>query len=393
MEVYLLGIEQETPAPLEALKASFSTDEVEFTPDADGQGFTLRAEDAGGSEVQVRLTVGAQGLPRISKEAFSGSPEAFERLGRSKAFYRLSIEPGGAQPTLPVFEALWAVRTLLEHVQGVLVDVSAFKLHEPDDVVEITELDFDIRDHVHLHAVEATEGDTPLWVHSHGMEKFGARDLEIFHLAESDLLAAESFLHELCTDLAFGQGPPLRSQVGTSEGQTFMLVPSEEARTNLLGVPLDTFEGHEGLFLSIVSPGGRHNTSQLLAPYRERFAQEPEEQTAAMHREAQALLPAFLARFQRKGLMEPLTFLVRAPFETHPDGNTVVENLWMELMARDEGAVVGKLVDGAVHTTEWRKGAHVEVDETQVNALAIAREGRTLDEKEIRALLNAERPM
>ena len=38
MEVYLLGIEQETPAPLEALRASFSTDEVEFTPDADGQG-------------------------------------------------------------------------------------------------------------------------------------------------------------------------------------------------------------------------------------------------------------------------------------------------------------------------------------------------------------------
>ncbi|MCY1014300.1 DUF2314 domain-containing protein [Pyxidicoccus sp. MSG2] len=390
MEVYLLAIEQDGPAPLDALRASFATDDVEFTPDEDGEGFTLKADS---SEVKVRLTVGAEHLPRFNKSVFSGSPEAFERLGRSKAFYRLSVEPGGPQPTLPVFEALWAVRTLLEHVQGVLVDVTAFKLHEPDDVVEITELDFDIRDHVHLHAVEATEGDTPLWVHSHGMEKFGARDLEIFHLAEGDLLAAESFLHELCTDLAFGQGPALRSQVGTSEGQTFMLVPSEEARTNLLGVPLDTFEGHEGLFLSVVSPLGRHNTSQLLAPYRERFEKEPDEQTQAMRREAQALLPSFLARFQRKGLMEPLTFLVRAPFDTHPDGGTVVENLWLEVMARDEGSVVGKLIDGAVHTTEWRKGAHVEVDETQVNALAITREGRTLDEREIRALLNAERPM
>ncbi|MFP2933246.1 DUF2314 domain-containing protein [Pyxidicoccus sp. 3LG] len=390
MEVYLLATEQDGAPPLEALRASFATDEVEFTPDEDGQGFTVQGDD---SEVKVRLTVGAEGLPRFSKEVFSGSPEAFERLGRSRSFYRLSVEPGGPQPTLPVFEALWAVRTLLEHVQGVLVDVTAFKLHEPDDVVEITELDFDIRDHVHLHAVEATEGDTPLWVHSHGMEKFGARDLEIFHLAEDDLLAAESFLHELCTDLAFGQGPALRSQVGTSEGQTFMLVPSEEARTNLLGVPLETFEGHESLFLSVVSPGGRHNTSELLSPYRERFEKEPEEQTQAMRREAQALLPSFLARFQRKGLMEPLTFLVRAPFDTHPDGNTVVENLWLEVMARDEGSVVGKLVDGAVHTTEWRKGAHVEVAETQVNALAIAREGRTLDEQEIRALLNAERPM
>ena len=56
-------------------------------------------------------------------------------------------------------------------------------------------------------------------------------------------------------------------------------------------------------------------------------------------------------------------------------------------------AVTGRLVDGAVHTTEWRKGAHVEVPQTDVNALALSREGRTLEEEEVRALLNAERPM
>ncbi|MBJ6762942.1 DUF2314 domain-containing protein [Myxococcaceae bacterium JPH2] len=390
MEVYLLATELAGPPPLEALRAAFATDEVEFSPHEDGQGFTVKAD---GSEVRVVLD-GPDVPPLVANPAqYSGSTEAFARMDKAKAFYRLTLEPGGAQPTLPVFEALWTVRTLMEQVPGVLVDLSAFKLHEPEDVVEITELDFDIRDHLHLHAVELTEGDTPLWVHSHGMEKFGARDVEIFHLAEADLLAAESFLNELCTDMAFGQGPPVRSEMATSEGQTFTLVPSEEARANLLGVPLDSFEGHEGLFLTVVSPLGRHNTSELLATYRERFAKEPEEQTQAMHREAQLLLPAFLARFQRKGLMEPLTFLVRAPFDTHPDGETVVEQLWLEVVTRDEGSVVGKLVDGAVHTTEWRKGAHVEVEEKQVNALAITHEGRALDEKEIRALMNAERPM
>jgi hypothetical protein len=35
----------------------------------------------------------------------------------------------------------------------------------------------------------------------------------------------------------------------------------------------------------------------------------------------------------------------------------------------------------------------VEVPETDVNALALSREGRTLDEDEVRALLIAERPM
>ncbi|HEY0095161.1 MAG TPA: DUF2314 domain-containing protein, partial [Archangium sp.] len=101
----------------------------------------------------------------------------------------------------------------------------------------------------------------------------------------------------------------------------------------------------------------------------------------------------FKARFLRKGLMEPLAFLVRAPFETHPEGETLNEQLWMEVVSWDDATVVGRLVDGAVHTTEWRKGAHVEVAEADVNALALSREGRTLDEDEVRALLNAERPM
>jgi hypothetical protein len=371
------------------LRTAFETDEVGFTPHQDGQGFSAETAD---TRVEVRFT--AAELPAdFTPEQLSGTDEAVAALRRAHGFYHLAIEPHVQQPTLPLFEALWCVRTLMEHAPGVLVDLSAFKLHAAQDVVDITELEFDIRDHVNLHAVEVTEGDTPLWVHTHGMEKFGVRDLEVFHLGEQDLMPAESFLHELCTDLAFGQGPEPRKEVGTSEGQTFTLVPSEEARANLLGVPLEAFEGHEGLFLTVVSPLGRHNTAELLRPYRERFVKEPEERTQEMRRETQAVLPAFMARFQRKGLMEPLTFLVRAPFETHPEGEAVVENLWLEVVAWEDGTVVGKLVDGAVHTTEWRKGAHVEVDEREINTLAITREGRMLDEDEMRALLVAERPM
>jgi uncharacterized protein YegJ (DUF2314 family) len=172
-----------------------------------------------------------------------------------------------------------------------------------------------------------------------------------------------------------------------------MLVPSDEARTNLLGVPLEAFEGHEGLFLTVVSPQGRHNTAELLRPFRERFLQEPAERIESMRQDTQVLLPAFKARFLRRGLMEPLAFLVRAPFETHPEGKSVTEQLWLEVLSWEERVVVGRLVDGAVHTTEWRRGAQVEVPEADVNTLALSREGRTLDEEEVRALLNAERPM
>jgi uncharacterized protein YegJ (DUF2314 family) len=217
--------------------------------------------------------------------------------------------------------------------------------------------------------------------------------VEIFHLSEEDLLAAESFLHELCTDLAFGQGPGPRALVETSNGESFVLLPSEEARMNLMGIPLETFEGHEGLFFTVVSPEGRHNIAEILRPYRERFEQEPKERTEELRRQAQGLLPAFKSRFQRKGLMEPITFLVRAPFVTHPEGEAVDEHLWVEVVGWDENKVVGRLVDGAAHTTEWRKGAHVEVPEPQIDAIAVGRDGRTLDESEMMALLIAERPM
>ena len=389
MEVYLVAISRASPVPLDELRAAFESEEMVFTPAPDGHGFTVEAEDSRVEVVFEQRPAPAEWTP----DMFSGSESALEALTRARAFYRFAFESSSTQPTVPVFVALMCARIVLAHVEGVLVDITSSKVHESEDVAEITELDFDIRDHVNLHAVEVIEGETPLWVHSHGMEKFGARDLEIFHLGEQELLPAEAFLHELCTDLAFGQGPPLRKEMDTSEGQTFMLVPSEEARTNLLGVPLEAFDGHEGLYLTVVSPQGRHNTAELLRPFRERFAQEPKEQTEAMHLEAQAHLPAFKARFLRRGLMEPLTFLVRAPFETHPEGSTVTEQLWMEVLSWEEGIIVGRLVDGAVHTTEWRKGAHVEVPETDVNALALSREGRTLDEEEVRALLNAERPM
>jgi uncharacterized protein YegJ (DUF2314 family) len=391
-ELYLLAVERSSPIPLEMLRDTFEADAEDvltFAPDADGQGFSVEMEGA-----RVAVCFEARPTPEDwALNLFTGNEAVLEKLGQAQGFYRLSFRPGPPHPTLSVFVALMCARVLMQHAGGVLVDITALKVHDAEDVADLTELDFDIRDHVNLHAVEVIEGETPLWVHSHGMEKFGARDLEIFHLGEQELLPAEAFMHELCTNMAFGSGARPRAQVGTSEGRIFMMMPSEEARTNLLGVPLEAFEGHEGLFLTLVSPEGRHNTAELLRPYRERFAQEPPERTEAMRRHTQRLLPAFKARFQRRGLMEPLTFVVRAPFETHPEGEAVVEHLWVEVLVWEDATVLGRLMDGAVHTTEWRKGSRVEVEEAEINALAITREGRQLEEEEVHALLEAERPV
>jgi hypothetical protein len=135
--------------------------------------------------------------------------------------------------------------------------------------------------------------------------------------------------------------------------------------------------------------------SDMLEQYRDRFEEESEEQAQRLKAQAERLMPLFKARFMRKGLMEPLSFVVRAPFEVHPDGEDEApddEQLWAEVITWDEGKVIGRLVDGGETTTEWRKGAHVEIDETQINALAVTREGRTLDADELKALLQAELP-
>jgi len=388
-EVYIVATEDAEPMGPDAIGEAFETDDVAVEVDESPGSFRLRSAEA---EIAVRFEALESPLG-WTPELLNGSEAAHARLRRARGLYRLAYDtPTGSQPTVGVFEALWCARGLLERQEGVLVDASAFKVHEEEDVREITELDFDIRDHVTLHPVPAAPGDAPLWVHSHGMAKFGQRDVEIFQLSEEDLLPAESFLHELCTDLAFGEGPTPRIPMETSNGEAFMLVSSEEARHGILRVSPDTFEGHEGEYWTVVSPEGRHTTSELLRPYRSRFDQEDPTRSEALATQAARLRPAFKARFHRRGLMEPLTFLVRAPFETHPDGDAVQENLWLEVLAWDEERITGKLVDGAAQTTEWRKGASVEIDEDSVNAVAMGRDGRPLDEDEMQGVLLAERP-
>lgn len=399
-EVYILATTQAEPVAEAAVREAFESDEVELTFGEDGCLFSVRADE---TRVDVRFDVRKEGLG-WTPDLLTGTQEAHELLRNAKGFYRVAFEPGKPQGSVAVFEALWCIRSLLENVNGVVVDVTAFKIHTAEDVEEITELDFDIRDHITLHAVEAGTTPTPMWVHSHGMSKFGLLDVEIFSLSEKDLQPAETFFHELCTDLAFGQGPTARVPVATSVGMGFQLLPCDEARRNLFAVPSETFDAHESHFLTVVSPEGRHSLSEVLAQYRDRFEDETPEEAEDLLKHAKAMLPAFKARFGRKGLMEPLTFAIRAPFEVHPEGGKGLspppeakeveeEQLWVEVLQWEEGTLVGKLVDGGETTTEWRKGAHVEIEESQINAIALSREGRTLDEDEMKSLLLAERPM
>lgn len=388
-EVFILATRSPEPVPVKVLTVALEGSDVEVTV---GEGEWFIAVRAGEARTEVRFE-SVDGPLDLQSDFLTGADDAQSLLREARGFYRIAIEPARPQPSVAVFEALWCARTLMEEAgEGVLLDLTAYKLHDASDVEEITELDFDIRDHVNLHAVAVEEGESPLWVHSHGMEKFGVPDVEIFQLSDEDLPAAESFLHQLCLDMAFGNGPALRAPVEAGE-DTFMLVPSQEGRAKLTGISVEAWEGHEGPYVTVLSATGRHNVTQLLAPYREQFEEEPDEVREALLQQARELLPAFKARFARKGLMEPLAFRVRAPFESHPDGDPVEEDLWVEVQEWDDEGILGKLVDGGAHTTEWRKGAQVRVEESAINAIALQREGRVLDDDDLHAALSSELPM
>ncbi len=390
-EVYLVAAEAPEPVGAEVLTEAFSSDEVELLFDVPGVLFSVRSEQ---SRVDVRFDTLLKPLG-WTPDLLTGPPELRARLEAARGFYRVSFEPGVPQPSVAAFEALWTVRTLLELCEGVAVDLTSFKLHSGLDVEEITELDFDIRDHLTVHAQVLSESDPLLWVHTHGLAKFAAPDVEMFRIAEADLSAAETFFYELAADLAFGSGPQPRQVLTTSVGRDFRLLPCDEGRANLFQVDPDTFTGHGSGFLTVVSPEGRHSMSEILVHYRERFTEESEDESRKKQTEASRLLPLFKGRYLRKGLMEPLTFLVRAPFEVHPSGASEEpeqEQLWVEVVQWSEETLIGKLVEGGTRTSEWRKGSHVEVDDTQINALSVAREGRQLEPDEVEQLLQLERP-
>ncbi len=391
-EIYIVAVESREPLALDVLAEAFEAEEVKVTFGEEGCLFSVRAD---ASRVDVKFE------PRLTPlgwapDLLTGTAELRERLQNGRGFYRISFEPGMPQPSVAAFEALWTVRTLLElSPDGVAIDVSAFKIHSPMDVEEITELDFDIRDHITVHAQVLGDSERGTWVHTHGMAKFASPDVEMFHIAQDDLAAAETFFQELCTDLAFGQGPPTRQIVSTSVGMGFQLLPSDEGRSNLYQADPESFTGHGQGFVTVVSPEGRHGMTDILKHYRDRFEEESVEEASEKQKAASQLLPLFKGRYQRKGLMEPLTFLVRAPFEVHLGGKEAEvdqEQLWVEVVQWADDSLVGKLIDGGTLTTEWRKGSHVEVDDTQINALAVTREGRQLEPEEMAKLLQLERP-
>ena len=387
-EIYIVAAAEPAPITREAIKEAFESDDVTVVFGEDDALFSVRADS---SRVDVRFESRLEALG-WTPDLLTGPPELKEKLKVARGFYRIAFEPGRPQPSVAVFEALWTVRLLIELVQGVAVDVTAFKLHSPKDIEEITELDFDIRDHVTIHAMEFDDTGR-MWVHTHGLSKFKCPEVEMFGIAEEDLPAAETFFHELCTDLSFGQGPQVRQVVSTSVGRGFTLVPAEEGRTTLYAnADPEVFDGHESTFITVVTDEGKHAMGEILIHYRERFEEESDEEARRLQDQADRLLPSFKARFQRRGLMEPMTFLVRAPFEVHLEGEVGEEQLWVEVIQWEEASLVGRLVDGGQTSTEWRKGSHVEVDDGQVNALGVSREGRSLDPEEMEALLQAERP-
>lgn len=309
-----------------------------------------------------------------------GTRELRAHIGAATGCYRVYFRELTVPQTL--FEALWVARVIAEMCGGAMLDVTSLQMHSATDLAEMTELDFDIRDHIVIHSVDINRNGK-LWLHSHGMAKFGARDLEVFDIDEHLQEAGEIFLRELGTEYAFSHGPPLSRIMRTTLGGTFMVVADCERKGA-------AYCAQSAGFLTVLGGSGTHTVCALLAPYLEAANLGDGHE---VYGNVETLLPAFKARFLRRGLLEPITFMVRAAFEITPrDGLRAEESLWLEIVHWNGHQVIGKLLAAARASTEWRKGSQVQVDETQISALGMNRNGKQVPLPEVAGILQGERP-
>ena len=165
--------------------------------------------------------------------------EANERLINASAELVLELLRRD-EPVGPAIESGMACAdSLATQWRGVIVDPIAQRVVMPGDwQVADKVYDMDPREHVAIHTVAASSG---LWVHTHGLAKFGRPELEVFDIPEELATAALALVLDTSAYVIDGPvispgntlGPadkPLRAFEGTREADHWDGVPVIELR-------------------------------------------------------------------------------------------------------------------------------------------------------------------
>jgi hypothetical protein len=125
-----------------------------------------------------------------------------QALRAANAAFRLSVVRPGADPANAVRFQVQIADALVDRFGGVLLDPQVQLLWGAESWRSAgTAGDLDLRRHLVIHAEDHEAG---LWVHTHGMLRFGKPDLELFEVPPALLERAAELLSEVARYLVSG---------------------------------------------------------------------------------------------------------------------------------------------------------------------------------------------
>jgi uncharacterized protein YegJ (DUF2314 family) len=235
-----------------------------------------------------------------------------------------------------------------------------------------------------------------VWVHTHGMQKFGLPDLEMEEIPADFAAAARKLMLRMATTFAgeregrldFGApisipdlGFEFRVEVRPRDAENHFPFGSLKILPHRSGQdPADSRAAQDVLSALVSGAGshalaGRSNEPPDQAHYTDDQTLELREEFLRAHRKAREELAAFKKSFQKNQDTEGPVHAVKVGFAATGDQ---YEWMWVSLDAWRGRSLVGWLENSPVLRKDLEKGKSVHVTEEQIFDWVIARDGEVL---------------
>ena len=250
--------------------------------------------------------------------------------------------------------------------------------------------------HIHF---EALDEEGRVWIHTHGMQKFGLPDMEMEHIPAEYAPNARRLI-VVIADILFQMRAarrPLRSPLAipntpvlvevearTEDEEGHFPAGSLRLRPSLVGRPSEDTESlSEALsvfttavrYMAPVQAAGRPDDSAAeTVPDAEPLpdADRLREEYLAAHRKALLDLEAFKRSFEESAGRPDTVHAVKVGF---PVPGASFEWMWVSLQAWRSGALVGCIENSPVMRKDLPKGTLVQISEGEIFDWVIARSG------------------
>ncbi len=325
-------------------------------------------------------------LPRNSRGL---SPRDVDRVVNARLIVRVRFVQKVDDPAAWLKFVVCLVDRFRSVTEGVVQDVISHTLwgeaewKKNSRGLSAWRLDF----HINCEAVEESNG---LWIHTHGMQKFGLPELEL-EAVPNDLAVEASRLVFMIAQSLLDLGGIQGSHAGPfhvrSAPYSFTLTmknPDDEAHFPGGSAIVSAFvtsspsKGPEGL-REVLSRIGANIDEHSGVPDPSSDTQEADalrERMLEAHRQARRKLPQFKKSFRNLGTKDNYVHAIKVKFDSETGDH---EWMWVSLNTWKGRSVEGILENDPVLIKRLQKGSRVNITDQDIFDWAIVTDGRLLD--------------